>query len=145
MLLHELQPKHPLKNKQPRAGQGGKRGNTSGRGQKGQKSRSGHRIRPAERDLIIRLPKLRGYRNKAISSKPQILKVSDLMEIKGDVVSQASLAESGLTNSANSPVKVLGDGEVTRPFKVAKDVKVSKSAIAKIVKAGGVVIGEQTK
>ena len=41
-------------------GIGSGKGKTAGRGQKGQKSRSGHRIRPAVRDMIQRLPKLRG-------------------------------------------------------------------------------------
>lgn len=59
MQLHELQAIHENKEAQ-RIGRGGKRGTTSGRGQKGQKSRSGHRIRPAVRDMIQRLPKLRG-------------------------------------------------------------------------------------
>jgi large subunit ribosomal protein L15 len=63
MQLHELKPFHPNK-KQRRVGRGGKRGTTSGRGTKGQKARAGHRIRPAERDLIQRLPKLRGFKNK---------------------------------------------------------------------------------
>jgi large subunit ribosomal protein L15 len=59
MQLHELQPIHYNKDGK-RIARGGKRGHTSGRGQKGQKSRSGHRIRPAVRDMIQRLPKLRG-------------------------------------------------------------------------------------
>ena len=63
MQLHELQPDTPNKNRK-RIGRGGKRGTTSGRGQKGQTSRAGHRIRPAERDLIQRLPKLKGVKNK---------------------------------------------------------------------------------
>ena len=59
MQLHNL----PIQNKQgKRVARGGKRGTTAGRGTKGQKSRSGHRIRPAQRDLLIRIPKLRGYR-----------------------------------------------------------------------------------
>ena len=61
MQIHEF--KSIIKRTQ-RIGRSGKRGSYSGRGVKGQKSRSGHRIRPAERDLIIRLPKLRGFRNK---------------------------------------------------------------------------------
>jgi len=63
MQLHELQPTFPNKDRK-RIGRGGKRGTTSGRGQKGQSSRAGHRIRPAERDFIQRLPKLRGVKNK---------------------------------------------------------------------------------
>ncbi|OGY60161.1 MAG: hypothetical protein A3B23_00070 [Candidatus Colwellbacteria bacterium RIFCSPLOWO2_01_FULL_48_10] len=63
MQLHELQPVYPNRSR-IRIGRGGKRGNTSGRGQKGQKSRAGRRIRPAQRDLIQRMPKLRGVKNK---------------------------------------------------------------------------------
>lgn len=65
MQLHELWPFHSLYAKKTRVGRGGKRGTTSGKGQKGQKSRSGRRIRPAERDLIIRIPKLRGFAQEA--------------------------------------------------------------------------------
>jgi large subunit ribosomal protein L15 len=63
MLIHELQPEHKTRDKK-RIGRGGKRGGYSGRGQKGQKSRAGRRIRPAERDIILRLPKLRGNRSR---------------------------------------------------------------------------------
>ncbi|OGY57237.1 MAG: hypothetical protein A3E61_01280 [Candidatus Colwellbacteria bacterium RIFCSPHIGHO2_12_FULL_43_12] len=68
MQLHDLKPFH-LNKTGKRVGRGGKRGTTSGHGTKGQKSRSGHKIRPAERDLIQRLPKLRGFRNKANRNK----------------------------------------------------------------------------
>ncbi|MFH1188555.1 MAG: hypothetical protein V1652_01780 [bacterium] len=63
MQLHELQSLHCNK-KEKRVGRGGKRGTYSGRGVKGQSSRAGHRIRPAERDLIQSMPKLRGFANK---------------------------------------------------------------------------------
>jgi len=59
MQLHELQPEHYNKDGK-RIARGGKRGKTSGRGQKGQKSRSGRKMRPAVRDFVQRLPKLRG-------------------------------------------------------------------------------------
>jgi large subunit ribosomal protein L15 len=63
MDLNNIRPLHAGKDEK-RVGRGGKRGTTAGRGTKGQKARSGHCIRPAERDLIQRLPKLRGYKNK---------------------------------------------------------------------------------
>ncbi len=63
MKLHQIQ-KFTGTKKTQRLGRGGKRGTTSGRGQKGQKSRSGHRIRPAQRDVLLRIPKRRGFRNK---------------------------------------------------------------------------------
>lgn len=64
MQLHQLKPDHSGMSKK-RVGRGGKRGTFSGKGTKGQHARAGHRIRPAERDFIQRLPKLRGVGNKA--------------------------------------------------------------------------------
>ncbi len=120
MLLHEIRStseKYP-KN---RVGRGGKRGTTSGKGQKGQKSRSGHRIRPAERDLIQRLPKLRGYKNKSLKDRLPVINVSDLENFKFD-----------------RKVKILGEGEVKKPFNIV-GLPVSKTAKAKIEAAGGIV------
>jgi ribosomal protein L15 len=62
MQLYQLKPIHP-RISQKRVGRGGKRGTFSGKGTKGQHARAGHRIRPAERDFIQRLPKLRGVGN----------------------------------------------------------------------------------
>jgi len=75
MQLHDLKPLHPNKSSK-RVGRGGKRGTTSGRGTKGQRARAGHRIRPAERDLIQRLPKLRGFANKPKRKKNKSQKVN---------------------------------------------------------------------
>jgi len=77
MQLHELQPLHKNGCKK-RIGRGGKRGTTSGRGTKGQKSRAGHCIRPAERDFIQRLPKLRGFKNKAKRKNKSKLKTKEV-------------------------------------------------------------------
>ena len=68
MQLHQLKPDHDLRAKK-RVGRGGKPCTTSRKGTKGQKARSAHRIRPAERDLIQRLPKLRGFKNKTKQGK----------------------------------------------------------------------------
>ena len=114
--------------REKRIGRGGKRGTTSGRGTKGQKSRSGHRIRPAERDLLIRLPKLRGYRNKSISDKIRGLNIGVLEKMDGSEFSSANL---GL-------VKILASGELKKKISI-KGLTVSKSAKEKIEKAGGSV------
>lgn len=111
-----------------RVGRGGKRGTTSGRGTKGQKSRSGHVIRPAERDLLIRLPKLRGYRNKSISDKIRGINVGILEKKEGLEFSEKNLGK----------VKILGGGELKKKISV-KGLPVSKSAKEKIEKAGGSV------
>lgn len=62
MNLHQVVPSHRNPSKK-RIGRGGKRGTFSGRGVKGQKARAGRKVRPATRDLIQQIPKLRGSRN----------------------------------------------------------------------------------
>ena len=136
MLLHQLQSQHPREEPQPRIGRGGKRGHTSGRGQKGQKSRSGHRIRPAERDLIMRLPKRRGYRYQSIYSKSQILNIKDLARCVVDVINPDALYAAHLIDDAKQPVKILSLGVIHRPVTL-EHVIVSKQAKAKIEQAGG--------
>lgn len=129
MQLNQLRSNFKRK-KEKRIGRGGKRGTTSGRGTKGQKSRAGHRIRPAERDLLIRIPKLRGYKNRPIRPKPKIINVGDLDKlVKGDKINKETL---GLK------IKILGGGEVKKAF-MAEGLKISKSAKEKIIKAGGTV------
>ncbi|KKR88872.1 MAG: 50S ribosomal protein L15 [Candidatus Wolfebacteria bacterium GW2011_GWA2_42_10] len=139
MQLHQLKPLHKNRNKK-RVGRGGKRGTTSGRGTKGQKSRSGHRIRPAERDLIQRLPKLRGFKNKPLESKPAVVNVGDLeKKIKGDIISKESLLEAGFIRKSDKRVKILGKGEVNKSFRVEK-LGISESAKKKIEAAGGKIL-----
>jgi len=63
MQLHQVKPSHKTKTKK-RVGRGGKKGTYSGRGIKGQKARAGAKLKPAIRDLIKKIPKLRGYKFK---------------------------------------------------------------------------------
>ena len=137
MLLHEIKTKYARDRKRPRVGRGGKRGYSSGRGQKGQGSRAGHRIRPAERDLIIRLPKLRGYKNKPFSEPDAVVGLDDLAALKGAKVTKEALFEAGLLNGSKVSVKILNNGEVSRAFEIAKNLKISASAKEYIFKAGG--------
>ena len=146
MQLHQLQ---SIKQKaKPRIGRGGKRGTTSGRGTKGQKSRSGHRIRPAERDLILRLPKRRGFRNKPKSAKPFILNLRDisnrlkhlLSDKKELTVSRDTLIQFGLLSPKyRGGIKLLGKGEIKSAI-TFKGFSVSTEAEEKIKKAGGKMI-----
>lgn len=136
MQLHELKSNNKNRGKK-RIARGGKRGTTSGRGQKGQKSRSGHRIRPAERDLIQRLPKLRGFRNKSLKGKPVIINIGDLeKKIEGNLIDKKVLLEAGFIRNADSCVKILGDGEIKKVFQI-EGVEVSENAKKKIEAAGG--------
>jgi large subunit ribosomal protein L15 len=144
MKLYELK---SIKGRESRRiGRGGKRGTTAGRGTKGQRSRSGHRIRPAERDLIIRLPKLRGFRNKPKSDKVLAFNLSELsaklktyagkgaLEVSHDLLRTAKM----IGKNYKGEIKILATGEITFPITL-KDIKVSEAAKAKIEKAGGKV------
>jgi len=146
MQLHELRKVYGSR-KKIRVGRGGKRGTTSGRGQKGQKSRAGHRIRPAQRDLILRLPKRRGFRNKPKTSKPAVFNLSDLsaalkthiedskpLEVTQTVLKEANL----LPHNYRGRVKILGEGQINFPI-VVKGLEISRGAKIKIEKAGGIV------
>lgn len=120
MQLHQLQPTIKSRNKK-RIGRGGKRGTYSGRGQKGQKSRAGHKIRPAERDLIQRLPKLRGFKNKPLKPKPAVVNYDDLeKKINGNIINREVLLKAGLIRKSDKRVKILGprSGKKNKVFKI---------------------------
>ena len=141
MQLHTLQ--GTRKKSKKRIGRGGKRGTFSGRGTKGQKSRAGHRIRPAIRDLIMRLPKRRGFSNRPMRSKPFSFNLSDLVKrikplAKGEfIVDKNLLKEIGITPSDyRGEVKMLGDGRIDFAI-IVQGLKISEGAKMKIEKAGG--------
>jgi len=130
-----------------RIGRSGKRGSYSGRGVKGQKSRSGHRIRPAERDLIMRIPKRRGFRNKPKDAIPEVFNLSLLsVRLKPYVNGTAPVAVTNdflraahlVKKDFNGIVKILGTGSIAFPISLS-GIKVSGSAKMKIEKAGGSV------
>lgn len=136
MQLHQLRSIHKRKSKK-RVGRGGKRGTYSGRGQKGQKSRAGHRIRPAIRDLLIRIPKLRGVKNKPIRPKPKIINVGELERIAGDgLLNKKILLDKKIIKKPSERVKLLGKGEVNKMF-VIEGLALSEKAREKILRAGG--------
>lgn len=144
MKIHELK----ATNRKPRKriGRGGKRGTTSGRGQKGQKSRSGHRIRPAVRDLLIRIPMLRGQgknANKPLAPKPAVVNLEDLVKKLKAAKKTVAVIDFALLQELRfvprrfrGTIKILGQGNIEAPFTV-RGLKVSESAREKILKAGG--------
>ena len=134
----------------PRVGRGGKRGKTSGRGTKGQNARAGHRKRPEMRDLIKKLPKLRGHgKNRSrtvridrVNYVPVNLAALEAAFSAGDTVTPATLFKKGLvTNRAGRvrPVKLLGMGTLTKALSIS-GVVASASAKTAIEKAGGSLI-----
>lgn len=140
MQIHSIKRNTP--NKKPRRiGRGDK---TAGRGTKGQKARAGHRMRPEMRDMIKRLPKLRGHgknSNTPLLDKSAVVNLNklELAFQVGEVVSPKSLIAKNLIRRIDGKmpvVKILGQGTLTKKLSVSKCV-VSASAKEAIEKAGG--------
>ena len=139
--LHHLRPAPGSKKDRTRVGRGeGSKGKTSGRGTKGTKAR--YQVRPGFEGggvrLVMRTPKLRGFKN-PFRVEYQVVNVETLAEMfpAGGNVTVADLVAKGLVRK-NEPVKVLGNGDIAVKLNITVD-KVSESAKAKIVAAGGSV------
>jgi large subunit ribosomal protein L15 len=120
-------------------GEGSGHGKTSGKGHKGQKARSGGGIRVGfeggQMPLYRKLPR-RGFNNFNFKKTFQLVNIGQLEKVEGDVINRASLVAAGLIRANAEPVKLLGEGELSKAFTVEVD-KVSASAKAKIEAAGG--------
>ncbi|MDE2031241.1 MAG: 50S ribosomal protein L15 [Patescibacteria group bacterium] len=141
MQLNTLKRENPNK-KARQVGRGGTRGKTSGRGGKGQTARAGNKRRPQMRDIIKKIPKLRGYRFNSANTKYAPINVGALNIFeKGAIVNPESLFKMKLVRKSGGvfpKVKILGSGEITTVVSVS-DCAVSLSARAKIEKAGGTI------
>ncbi len=165
MKLHDLRPAEGARKPRTRVGRGiaAGKGKTAGRGTKGQKSRAGGTIPPwfegGQTPIHVRIPKLRGFKNKFrieyevvnVGRLSQLAEtgILDAPEITGQGAAAAKGAKSapvsitqeiltaiGLVRSLDRPLKILGQGEVSRPLFVIADA-FSKSAREKIEAAGG--------
>jgi len=143
MQIHEV--KRKTKNKVSiQVGRGGKRGKTSGKGHKGQNARSGNSGRPEIRDMIKKLPKLRGRGvniNKSFGKKAQAVSLTDLERVfnDGDRVTPSVLFEKDLIKKDGGKIgiaKILNTGEITKKLEI-KNCLISATAKAAIEKAGG--------
>ncbi len=142
MQLHNLK-KNKTNRSSRQIGRGGKRGTTSGRGTKGQNARAGNKRRPEMRDIIKKLPKLRGYRFKGYGVKPMVVNLHVLNKAYevGESVNPTTLIAKKLVNkkSGKMPeVKILATGTLTKALKF-ENCLISESAKAKIEKAGGTI------
>ena len=139
--LHDLSPSQGSHRNRKRVGRGmgSGLGKTAGRGQKGQKARSGGKVSPhfegGQMPLHRRLPK-RGFTN-INRVEYQVVNLRDLEALEG-AVTVASLKAAGLIGNVRKPVKVLGQGELTKALAVEAHA-FSKSAKEKIEAAGGSV------
>ena len=148
MYLHDLETPAGSRKKRKRVGRGPGSGwgKTCGRGQKGQKSRSGASIKRGfeggQMPLNRRLPKY-GFNNSRFQKECDIVNVASLeaiQDLDSSLVFTKELLKSyGLIRNSKILVKLLGNGELTKPLKIQVD-QASKSAIEKVKAAGGEVI-----
>ncbi|HSR11362.1 MAG TPA: 50S ribosomal protein L15 [Thermodesulfobacteriota bacterium] len=141
MKLSELKPPKGAKKKRKRIGrgEGSGHGGTSTKGHKGLKARSGGTRSPGyeggQMPLQRRLPK-RGFRN-PFRKEWEVVNLKSLAGFPdGAVVDVESLKASGLVKKSDLGVKILGDGEISRPLTVRAH-GFSLSAKRKIEAAGG--------
>ena len=120
-------------------GQGSGWGKDAGRGENGYHSRSGSKHRPwfegGQMALYRRLPK-RGFSNYIFKKEFQLVNVCDLEKLDVDSVDANVLKDNGLVKYAMRPIKVLGNGELSKKLNVSANA-FSSSAKEKIEKAGG--------
>jgi large subunit ribosomal protein L15 len=122
-------------------GAGSGNGKTSGKGHKGQKARSGGRVRPGfeggQMPIQQRLPKF-GFVSKSSKYKTHI-KLSDLNNLKEDIVDIDVLKLNKLISKIIKEVKIINSGELKKAVKL-KGLKISKSASEELIKSGGEII-----
>lgn len=146
MKLHELKNVKGAVHRKKRVGcgEGSGHGKTSGRGGKGQTARSGGSIRPGfeggQMPLYRKLPH-RGFNSANFRTEIAIVNLGDLESLDSAIteINAGVLADNGLIRKGETQVKILGNGEITRGFKVTA-AKFSESAKAKLEKAGGQAI-----
>ena len=134
------------KNKKRRIiGRGGRHAKTAGRGTKGQLARSGRKLRPELRDIIKKIPKLRGRGknvNKSFEVRPISVSLAQLSVLAaGTVVTPKTLLEKGIITLRRGrvpAVKILSTGELTTSLTIT-NCTISKKAKEAIEKAGGSV------
>lgn len=144
MKLHNLFPAKGSKHRKKLLGRGygSGHGKSSTRGGKGQTARAGDASLPpgfagGQMPLVRRIPK-RGFTN-AMHRREYIIVNLGILDKKFDSGTQIDhelLFTSGLISKKNLPIKILGDGELTKVFNIIADA-FSESAIKKIQSCGG--------
>lgn len=147
MMIHEITPKAGRYKNRKRLGRGigSGHGKTASRGSKGAWSRSGAggSIRASaeggQMPLFRRLPK-RGFSNAKFRKVFAVINIKALEARfdNGAEVNPDMLVKMGLIPDTKLPVKILGEGDLTKKLTVTA-AAFSKSAADKIAKAGGAV------
>jgi len=150
--LHNLKPAPGSRRRRKRVGrgEGSGSGKTSGRGENGYGARSGAkkraRLEGGQMPIHMRMRKLRGPHMKKsmpfekFRTHTQPVNLKDLEERfdKGAEVTPDALREKGMATRKAVPVKILGQGELSKALTVHAHA-FSKTAREKIEAAGGSV------
>ena len=119
-------------------GHGSGLGKSAGRGDKGAGQRSGFKRRSwfegGQMPLSRRLPK-RGFTNN-FTKEFQIVNICRFDGIDEKNIDAKLMYEKGLVRSPFKPIKILGSGELKKPFDIIA-TEFSKTAKEKIEKSGG--------
>lgn len=142
--LNDIQPSAGSHKQSRRVGRGtgNGKGCTAGKGNNGHSARSGSGYKPyfegGQTPLTRRLPK-RGFES-PFKIDYQIVNVGTLAELDagGKEITADMLFEKGIIKDKDRPVKVLGEGDVTKPI-VVRAHAFSKTAREKIEKVKGKV------
>jgi large subunit ribosomal protein L15 len=143
--LHNLHPNPGATRDKKRLGRGrgSGKGKTSGKGVKGQKARPGHHgarfaFEGGQMPMPRRIPK-RGFKN-PFRIEPYAVNVETLEKMfeANGVVDLESLRAKGLIPKLAEYVKILGEGQLTKPLQI-KAYRASATARAKIEQAGGTI------
>jgi len=127
------------KEKRKGRGTGAEHGKTSTKGHKENLARAGGKKKPGfeggQMPITRRIPK-RGF-TPYRRVRPAIINLESLGRLNNEnPVTPESLKEAGLIRNSSILVKVLGQGELKKPFRVQAHL-FSRSAVDKIKQAGG--------
>jgi large subunit ribosomal protein L15 len=144
MQLNEVRPKRGATHKRKRIGRGpgSGHGGTATKGHKGHQARAGggknKSFEGGQMPLTRRIPKF-GFKN-PFRVEYQVVNVGSLEERfeAGSQIDAAVLYEKGLLPRKHAPVKLLGNGNLTKALQVSVDAA-SESAKQKVEAAGGAV------
>lgn len=140
MQLDDLRPAPGSRRAKTRVGRGhgSGKGKTAGRGTKGQRARGSVRrgFEGGQNPLYHRMSYKRGFTN-IFKTVYEVINVGRLNAIEtNEPITPELLYELRITRGLEYPVKILGEGELTRPVTVRAH-KFSESARQKIEAAGG--------
>jgi large subunit ribosomal protein L15 len=143
MDLNSLRPPMGSTKNRKRIGRGigSGHGKTASKGHKGQKARSGGSIKAGfeggQMPMQRRLPK-RGF-NPLTRKEYAIVNIGQLESFQsGSCINLEEFVKNGLVKEIHDGVKILSNGELTKPLKVIAH-KFSSAAKDKIIAAGGTV------